>query len=124
MPKYEEEYYRVINVGGVIQIRNTDSDEKMFAANNVFKSKEVADKVAKSTKLHWLLWRLREKYCPDYEFMLDKANYTLLYSRQEKEWGYNSWNTWDFISPCFDKESVHKAVDYLNSHPELWEDLI
>lgn len=124
LPKYGEEYYRVITTGDVVQDRDANDSGRIFAANNVFKSKKIAGKVVKSTKLHWLLWRLKEKYCPDYEFMLDKNNYTLLYSRLEKKWDYNSWCTWDFISPFFDKESAKKAVDYLNSHKELWGGLI
>lgn len=124
LPKHEGVYYRIITTGEVIRDRNTGSDEKIFAANNVFKSKEVAGKVVKSTRLHWLLWRLKEKYCPDYEFILNKANYALLYSREEKKWDCDCWSRWDYNAPYFDKKSVKKAVDYLNSHKELWEDLI
>ena len=124
LPKYGEEYYRISTIGDIIHDKNTNNDEDIFAANNVFKSKEVTDKVAKSTRLHWLLWRLKEKYCPDCEFILNKANYALLYNREEKKWDCDYCNTWDFISPFFDKESAKKATEYLNSHKELWEDLI
>lgn len=124
LPELEEEYYRIITTGEVFRDRNTGSDEDMFAANNVFKSKKIADKVIKSTKLHWLLWRLKERYCPDCEFILHENNYTLIYSREEKKWDYYLGITWDHNTPCFDKESVKKATEYLNSHPELWEDLI
>lgn len=124
LPKYGEEYYRITTTGDVIQDKNTNSDERIFAANNVFKSKDVADKVSKSTKLHWLFWKLKEKYCPDCEFIRYKANYVLLYNREEKKWDCDHWSTWDFISPFFDKESAHKTIRYLNSHKELWEDLI
>lgn len=124
LPKYGEEHYCIIVTGDVIQDRDNRNSERVFAANNVFKSKNIADKVAKSTKLYWLLWRLKEKYCPDYEFILDGKNYALIYNRETNRWGYNSWNICDHNVPFFDKESAYKAVDYLNSHKELWEDLI
>ena len=124
LPEYGEEHYCIVVTGDVIQDRDTKNSERIFAANNVFKSKEVACKVVKSTKLHWLLWRLKEKYCPDYKFILNKANYALVYSREEKKWDCDCWSKWDYNTPFFDKESVKKATEYLNSHPELWEDLI
>ena len=31
---------------------------------------------------------------------------------------------YDFATPVFDDKSVEKAVKYLNSHKELWENLI
>jgi len=125
IPELNEKYY-VVHSGDPILASYSGyiTDKKRLKANNVFKSFDFAGKVTKSTKLHWLLWKLKEWYCPDYEFICNKTNYPLLYNREEKKWDYHFWSTCDYNTPCFDEESVRKAARYLNSHPELWEDLI
>lgn len=124
LPEYGGDYYRTVATGEVVKDRNTGSDEDMFDANNVFKSKEVADKVVKSTKLHWLLWRLKEKYCPDCEFGIGEDNVTLYYVKAKREWDSDIWSRKNFTTPRFSVSTISEVIDYLNSHKELWEDLI
>lgn len=125
LPKLDEKYYAVYSGDSVLaSYTGCATDKKRFEANNVFKSLDFADKVSKSTKLHWLLWKLKERYCPDYKFILNKSNYILFYDKEEKVWSYNFYYTSACLTPYFDKDSIIKAAEYLNSHPELWEDLI
>lgn len=127
-PEEDEKYYHVSNDyecanKSINRDYNLDRDIiKNFAA---FKTKELAEKVRKHQILMNLLCQLKFALCPDYEFTKETTlNSFIRFNRVTKEFECDSiHDAHDFITPVFDRESCLKAVKYLNSHRELWEDL-
>ena len=73
-----------------------------------------------------LLWQLKFTLCPDYEFNKESQHNSFIKFNRESEmfdYAFVS-GDYDFTTPVFDDKSVEKAVKYLNSHKELWENLI
>lgn len=129
-PNTGDVYYRVDNDCGYVSCLHYSLDDpydrmrvKTFGT---FKTKEQAEKVCKHSILMNLLWQLKFALCPDFEF--------------DKESPYNSFikfnrvsevfkcalisGGYDFAIPVFDDKSAEEAVKYLNSHKELWENLL
>ena len=73
-----------------------------------------------------LLWQLKFVLCPDYEFNKESPyNSFIKFNRESEMFDYAFVSgDYDFATPVFDDKSVKKAVKYLNSHKELWENLI
>ena len=91
-----------------------------------FKTIKQAGVVRKHSILMNLLWQLKFTLCPDYEFNKESPyNSFIKFNRENGMFGYTfTSGNYDFTTPVFNRDSVEKAVKYLNSHKELWENLI
>ena len=92
----------------------------------IFKTIKQAGVVRKHSILMNLLWQLKFTLCPDYEFNKESQHNSFIKFNRESEmfdYAFVS-GDYDFTTPVFDDKSVEKAVKYLNSHKELWENLI
>lgn len=128
-PEKGEEYYYIND--GLEYTYKTSYDSFEFHKNCIknfvaFKTKEQAEKVRKHQILINLLWQLKFALCPDYEFTKETTyNSFIKFDRLHGAFTCDLiHNTYDFITPVFNEESCKKAVKYLNSHRELWEDLV
>ena len=101
-------------------------DSKLVKNFGAFKTEEQAEKVRKQIILMNLLWQLKFALCPDYEFNKESQHNSFIkFNRQSEMFDYAFVSgDYDFATPVFDDKSVKKAVKYLNSHKELWENLI
>lgn len=128
-PGKDEKYYYVSNNLEYISKVTYDSFEfhKDYVKNfTAFKSKEQAEKVRNHIILMNLLWQLKFALCPDYEFNKESQHNSFIhFNRQSEMFDYVFVSDgYDFTTPVFDDESAEKAVEYLNSHKELWENLL
>lgn len=101
-------------------------DSKLVKNFGAFKTEEQAEKVRKHIILTNLLWQLKFALCPDFEFDKESPyNSFIKFNRVSEvfECAFIS-GGYDFAIPVFDDKSVEKAVKYLNSHKELWENLL
>lgn len=128
-PKENEQYYCIDwSCNGLSLNLNVkdDFDKDIIKTFGAFKSDEQVEKVRKHQIFMNLLWQLKFALCPDYEF--DKSsthNSFIRFNRVTKKIECDSiHDAHDFITPVFDRESCLIAVEYLNSHRELWEDLV
>ena len=101
-------------------------DEKIVKNFGAFKSEEQVETVRKHIILMNLLWQLKFALCPDYEFKKESPDNSFIhFNRQSEMFDYAFVSgSYDFATPVFDSKSVERAVEYLNSHKELWENLI
>lgn len=128
-PEEDEKYYHVSNDyecanKDINHDCNFDRDAiKNFA---VFKTDEQAEKVRKHSVLMNLLWQLKFALCPNCEFELDSTyNSFIRFNRASENFECDLMHgAYDFVTPVFNRESCLKAVEYLNNHRELWEDLV
>lgn len=129
-PNTGDVYYRVDNDCGYVSCLHYSLDDpydrmrvKTFGA---FKTKEQAEKVRKHSILMNLLWQLKFALCPNCEFELDSTyNSFIRFNRASENFECDSMHrAYDFVTPVFNRESCLKAVEYLNNHRELWEDLV
>lgn len=126
-PDIDDEYY---NIRGGYEYINCSrcyfDDLKLIKNFGAFKTKEQAEKVRKHIILMNLLWQLKFALCPDYEFDLNSTHNSFIrFNRVTKEFECDSiHDAHDLITPVFNEESCKKAVEYLNSHKELWENLL
>lgn len=126
-PNIDDEYY---NIRGGYEYINCSrcyfDDLKLIKNFGAFKTKEQAEKVRKHIILMNLLWQLKFALCPDYEFNKESSyNSFIKFNRESEMFDYAFVSgDYDFATPVFDDKSVKKAVKYLNSHKELWENLI
>lgn len=101
-------------------------DSKLVKNFGAFKTEEQAETVCKHIILMNLLWQLKFALCPDYEFNKESPyNSFIKFNRVSEifECAFIS-GGYDFAIPVFDDKSVERAVKYLNSHKELWENLL
>ena len=129
-PNTGDVYYRVNNDCGYVSCLHYCLDDpydrmsvKTFGA---FETKEQAEKVRKHSILMNLLWQLKFALCPDFEFDKESSyNSFIKFNRVSEvfECAFIS-GGYDFAIPVFDDKSAEKAVKYLNSHKELWENLL
>lgn len=129
-PNTGDVYYRVNNDCGYVSCLHYCLDDpynrmrvKTFGA---FKTEEQAEKVRKHSILMNLLWQLKFALCPNCEFELDSTyNSFIRFNRASENFECDSMHrAYDFVTPVFNRESCLKAVEYLNNHRELWEDLV
>lgn len=128
-PKENEQYYCIDwSCNGLSLNLNVkdDFDKDIIKNFGAFKSDEQAEKVRKHSILMNFLWQLKFALCPDYEFDLNSTHNSFIrFNRVTKEFECDSiHDAHDFITPVFDRESCLKAVEYLNNHRKLWEDLV
>lgn len=127
-PNTGDVYYRVNNDCGYVSCLHYCLDDpydrmsvKTFGA---FKTKEQAETVCKHIILMNLLWQLKFALCPDSEFKkYSMENYFILFRSSERAFCITT-TSYNNLTPVFDEESAEKAVKYLNSHKELWENLL
>ena len=101
-------------------------DSKLVKNFGAFKTEEQAETVRKHHILMNLLWQLKFALCPDFEFDKESPyNSFIKFNRVSEvfECAFIS-GGYDFAIPVFDEDSAKKAVKYLNSNKELWENLI
>lgn len=128
-PGKDKKYYYVSNNLEYISKVTYDSFEihKNYVKNfTAFKTEEQAEKVRKHHILTNLLWQLKFALCPDYEFTKGTTyNSFIKFDRLREAFTCDLiHDAHDFITPVFNEESCLKAVEYLNNHRELWEDLV
>lgn len=128
-PKENEQYYCTDwSYNGLSLNLNVkdDFDKDIIKTFGAFKSDEQAEKVRKHHILTNLLWQLKFALCPDYEFTKGTTyNSFIKFDRESEMFDYVFVSdVYDFTTPVFDDESAEKAVEYLNSHKELWENLL
>lgn len=128
-PKENEQYYCIDwSCNGLSLNLNVkdDFDKDIIKTFGAFKSDEQAEKVRKHQIFMNLLWQLKFALCPDCEFELDSTyNSFIRFNRVTKKIECDSiHDAHDFVTPVFNRESCLKAVEYLNNHRELWEDLV
>ena len=101
-------------------------DSKLVKNFGAFKTEEQAETVCKHIILTNLLWQLKFALCPDYEFNKESPyNSFIKFNRVSEMFDYAFVSGgYDFATPVFDDKSAEKAVKYLNSHKELWENLL
>lgn len=126
-PNIDDEYY---NIRGGYEYINCSrcyfDDLKLIKNFGAFKTKEQAEKVRKHSILMNLLWQLKFALCPDFEFDKESPyNSFIKFNRVSEvfECAFIS-GGYDFAIPVFDDKSAERAVKYLNSHKELWENLL
>lgn len=124
-PNTDDEYY---NIRGGYEYINCSrcyfDDLKLIKNFGAFKTKEQAEKVRKHIILMNLLWQLKFALCPDYEFKkYSMENYFILFRISERAFCVAT-TSYNNLTPVFDEDSADKAVKYLNSHKELWENLL
>ena len=127
-PNTGDVYYRVNNDCGYVSCLHYCFDDpydrmrvKTFGA---FETKEQAEAVRKHSILMNLLWQLKFTLCPDYEFKNDSTeNCFIAFEGNERKF-YLTKRDYNLLTPVFDEESAEKAVRYLNSNKELWENLL
>lgn len=128
-PKENEQYYCIDwscnSLSLNLNVKN-DFDKDIIKNFGAFKSEEQAEKVRKHIILINLLWQLKFALCPDYEFNKELPyNSFIKFNRESEMFDYAFVSGgYDFATPVFDDKSVEKAVKYLNSHKELWENLL
>lgn len=129
-PNTGDIYYRVNNDCGYVSCLHYCLDNpydrmrvKTFGA---FKTEEQAEKVRKHSILMNLLWQLKFALCPEIQFSKESPyNSFIKFDRESEMFDYVFVSdVYDFTTPVFDDESAEKAVEYLNSHKELWENLL
>lgn len=128
-PKENEQYYCTdwsCNSFSLNFNVKDDFDKDIIKNFGAFKSDEQAEKVRKHSILMNLLWQLKFALCPDYEFNKESQHNSFIhFNRQSEMFDYVFVSDgYDFTTPVFDDESAEKAVEYLNSHKELWENLL
>ena len=101
-------------------------DKNMVKNFGAFKTEEQAEKVCNHSVLMNLLWQLKFTLCPDYEFNKESQyNSFIHFNRQSEMFDYAFVSgSYDFATPVFNRDSAEEAVEYLNSHKELWENLL
>lgn len=124
-PNIDDEYYNVrSNYEYINYSRYYFDDLKLVKNFGAFKTEEQAETVRKHHILMNLLWQLKFALCPDYEFKNDSMeNCFILFEGNERRF-YLTGRDYNLLTPVFDKDSAMKAVKYLNSHKELWENLL
>ena len=126
-PNIDDEYY---NIRGGYEYINCSrcyfDDLKLIKNFGAFKTEEQAETIRKHHILMNLLWQLKFALCPDYEFDKESPyNSFIKFNRENGMFGYTfASSNYDFATPVFNRDAVEKAVKYLNSHKELWENLI
>ena len=99
-------------------------DSKLVKNFGAFKTEEQAETVCKHIILTNLLWQLKFTLCPDYEFKNDSMENCFIEFEGNERRFYLTNKDYNLLTPVFDRKSAEKAVKYLNSHKELWENLL
>ena len=99
-------------------------DSKLVKNFGAFKTEEQAETVCKHIILTNLLWQLKFTLCPDYEFKNDSMENCFIEFEGNERRFYLTNKDYNLLTPVFDGKSAEKAVKYLNSHKELWENLL
>lgn len=126
-PNIDDEYY---NIRGGYEYINCSrcyfDDLKLIKNFGAFKTEEQAEKVRKHSILMNLLWQLKFALCPEIQFSKESPyNSFIKFNRESEMFDYVFVSDgYDFTTPVFDDDSAEKAVKYLNSHKELWENLV
>lgn len=128
-PKENEQYYCIDwSCNGLSLNLNVkdDFDKDIIESFGAFEYDEQAEKVRKHYILMNLLWQLKFALCPNCEFELDSTyNSFIRFNRASENFECDLMHgAYDFVTPVFNRESCLKAVEYLNNHRELWEDLV
>lgn len=126
-PNIDDEYY---NIRGGYEYINCSrcyfDDLKLIKNFGAFETEEQAETVRKHIILTNLLWQLKFALCPEIQFSKESPyNSFIKFNRESEMFDYVFVSDgYDFTTPAFDDESAEKAVEYLNSHKELWENLL
>ena len=127
-PNIDDEYYRISSnyehSPCLCYYWGAPYDEKIIKNFGAFKTEEQAETVRKHIILMNLLWQLKFTLCPDYEFKNDiLENCFILLRSNERAFCFTR-TSCNNLAPVFDEDSAKKAVKYLNSNKELWENLL
>ena len=129
-PNTGDVYYRVNNDCGDVSCLHycldDPYDERIIKNFGAFKTEEQAEKVRKHIILMNLLWQLKFTLCPEFQFNKEAPYNSFIKFNRASEMFEHAFISggYDFAIPVFDDKSAEKAVKYLNSHKELWENLL
>lgn len=126
-PNIDDKYYSVSSNYEYIDCSRCYFDDLKLIKNfGAFKTKEQAKKVRKHIILTNLLWQLKFALCPEFQFNKEAPYNSFIKFNRVSEMFEHAFISggYDFATPVFDDDSAEKAVKYLNSHKELWENLL
>ena len=127
-PNIDDEYYSVSsnyeNPPCLLYYCNYTCDSKLVKNFGAFKTEEQAETVRKHIILMNLLWQLKFALCSDYEFKNNSMENCFIEFEGNERRFYLTSRDYNLLTPAFDRESAEKAVKYLNSHKDLWENLL
>lgn len=129
-PNIDDVYYRVNNDCGYVSCLHycldDPYDEKIVKNFSAFKTEEQAETVRKHIILMNLLWQLKFALCPEFQFNKEAPYNSFIKFNRVSEVFEHAFISggYDFAIPVFDDKSAERAVKYLNSHKDLWENLI
>lgn len=129
-PNIDDKYYSISsnyeNPPCLLYYWDYTCDSKLVKNFGAFKTEKQAETVCKHIILTNLLWQLKFALCPDYEFNKESSDNSFIYfNRQSEMFDYAFVSgSYDFATPVFDDKSAERAVEYLNLHKELWENLL
>ena len=129
-PNIDDKYYSVSSnyehTPYLCYYWSTPYDKNIVKNFGAFKTEEQAETVRKHIILMNLLWQLKFALCPEFQFNKEAPyNSFIKFNRESEifECAFIS-GGYDFAIPVFDDKSAEKAVKYLNSHKELWGNLL
>ena len=127
-PNIDDKYYSVSSnyesPPCLLYYWNYTCDSKLVKNFGAFKTEEQAETVCKHHILMNLLWQLKFTLCPDYEFKNNSMENCFIEFEGNERRFYLTKIDYNLLTPVFDRDSAEKAVEYLNSHKELWENLL
>lgn len=127
-PNMDDEYYRISSnyehTPYLCYYWGAPYDERIVKNFGAFKTEEQAEKVRKRIILTNLLWQLKFALCPDYEFKNKSMENCFIGFEYNKRRFYLTSRDYNLLTPVFNRGSAERAVKYLNSHKELWENLL
>ena len=129
-PNIDDEYYNVTSNYEYYPCPRFYLDnpyDKSIVKNfGAFETEKQAETVRKHTILMNLIWQLKFALCPEIQFSKESPyNSFIKFNRESEMFDYVFVSDgYDFAIPVFDDKSAEKAVKYLNSHKELWENLL
>ena len=129
-PNIDDEYYNVTSNYEYYPCPRFYLDnpyDKSIVKNfGAFETEKQAETVRKHTILMNLIWQLKFALCPEIQFSKESPyNSFIKFNRESEMFDYVFVSDgYDFTTPVFDNESAEKAVEYLNSHKELWKNLL
>ena len=127
-PNIDDEYYSVSSnyesPPCLLYYWDYTCDSKLVKNFGAFKTEEQAETVRKHIILMNLLWQLKFALCPDYEFKNNSMENCFIEFEGNERRFYLTNRDYNLLTPAFDRESAEKAVKYLNSHKDLWENLL
>ena len=120
-PKVDETYYYNTPSDYVGSVRWTGNDNDLYRLknHNVYKTRELAEKVAPHQTRHNMVAQAVLNLEPDQVVDwsdVSQMKYTVTFNYERGVWGYNClWTTDQGYPPLTDKNNLQPLLDYLNA---------